>query len=794
MKFSESWLKEWIDVHISTKELSEQLTMAGLEVDSIEDPSYDFSGVLIGHVLSIKSHPTAENLQICEVLSKSEKVFQIVCGAQNVRPDIKVPFAAVGSKLQENLTIKLTKIRDIESQGMLCGAEDLGIIDNSDGLLELPTDAPVGEDFYNYLMLNDKVIDLDLTPNRGDCLSMRGIAREIATLNQMDFLEPKVPPIKSTITDFLPVKILNNEACFRYTGRVIKNIDMSAVTPIWLKEKLRRSGLRSIDLVVDVTNYVMLELGQPMHAFDLDRLDTGIAVRMATEMESLKLLDGSDVTLSPDTLVITDKTKVVAIAGIMGSADSSISSNTQNIFLESACFNPLFISGRSREYGKNTDSSHRFERGVDPILQETAIERATTLLLDISGGDAGPVMTVEGKKDQLHQNCITLRKNRLEQQLGLSISNERVEDILKRLGLTISSTTDSSWVCTPPSWRFDLSIEADLVEEIARIYGYENLPVETLSAELPIIASPENKGELKELRDMLIARGYSEAITYSFVDPSIQSQIMPKVIPVPVINPISSDMSVMRTTLLAGLLPALRHNLNRQQERIHIFEAGLVFTSNGKNFDQELMISGAISGHRMVDNLHSNKELVDFFDIKGDVESLLKFYGCFDKFNFVKDTNIYLHTGQSARVVRNGKTIGWLGQIHPLIQKNLGLTQSVFTFELKLESILKREIPKFLGLSKFPEIKRDLSFIVSDNIYADDLCETAYKKAGEILIDIKILDVYQGKGIEISSKSISLGLTFRDSSRTLEDIEVNKAISSIVEAIKKEYLGILRGQ
>ena len=793
MKFSEAWLREWVDVPTSTKELSDQLTMAGLEVDGIADASYKFSGISIGHVISTKPHPNANNLKICEVLCESDKVLRVVCGAPNIRPNIKVPFAAVGSKLRENLTIKLTNIRDIESQGMLCGAEELGIIANSVGLLELPPDAPVGEDFHTYLMLNDNIIDLDLTPNRGDCLSIRGIAREVATLNQVDFLEPEMPPVEPRITDFLPVKILNKDACFRYIGRVIKNIDMSAVTPIWLKEKLRRSGLRSVDLVVDVTNYVMLELGQPMHAFDLDKLDNSLVVRMATEKESLKLLDGSDVMLKPDTLVIADETKVLAIAGIMGGANSSISGDTKNIFLESACFHPLSISGRSRVYGKNTDSSHRFERGVDPALQETAIERATTLLLDISGGDAGPVMTIEGRKDQLHQNCITLRKDRLEQQLGLSISSKKIEDILKRLGLIISRSKEASWQCIPPSWRFDLSIEADLIEEIARIYGYENLPVEILSVELPINVSPENEGELKNLRDTLIARGYSEAITYSFVDPSIQSEIMPAVTPVSVINPISSDMSAMRLTLLAGLLSVLRHNLNRQQERIRLFETGLVFTSNRKTFNQDTMISAAITGNRMTNNLHSNKEPVDFFDIKGDVESLLKFYGCFDEFSFVKDTNTYLHSGQSARVLRNGDTVGWLGQIHPLIQKNLGLNQPVFVFELKLDFILKGKIPKFSGLSKFPEIKRDLSFIVSDNIYADDLCETAYKKAGKILIDTQILDVYQGKGIEIHSKSISLGLTFRDSSRTLEDSEVNHAISLIVEAVKKEHLGVLRG-
>jgi phenylalanyl-tRNA synthetase beta chain len=793
MKFSESWLREWVEAPITTKELSRQLTMAGLEVDGIKVASNDFSGLVVGEVLSAKPHPNADNLKICEVSSHLEYTSQIVCGATNVRPGIKVPFATVGSKLNESLIIKSTSIRGIDSFGMLCGSEELGIDDNSGGLLELPLDAPVGEDLHNYLKLNDNIIDLDLTPNRGDCLSIRGIAREVATLNQVDFLEPEVPPVEPGITDFLPVKILNKEACFRYIGRVIKNVDMSVITPIWLKEKLRRSGLRSVDLVVDITNYVMLELGQPMHAFDLDKLDRSIVVRMATEKEPLKLLDGSDVTLNQDTLVIADKTKVLAIAGIMGGADSSISHTTKDIFLESACFSSLSICGRSRFYGKNTESSHRFERGVDRKLQEVAIERATSLLLNIGKGEAGPVVTTESKINPQNKDHIILRKSRLEQQLGLSIPNIKAEDILKRLGFSVSNIKDIGWECSIPSWRHDISVEADLIEEIARIYGYENLPVKTMSAKLSIDASPENKKDLRYLRNILVDRGYNEAITYSFVDPSIQSQLMPKTKPVSLVNPITADMSEMRTTLLSGLLPSIRYNLNRQQERIRIFETGLIFESNEANFKQQHMISAAITGQRMKNNFHSTREPVDFFDIKGDVESVLKLCGCFNQYEFIKDTNTYLHPGQSAKIVRNGECVGWLGQINPVVQKKLNLTQAVFVFELNTHLILDGKIPKFTELSKFPEIKRDLCFIVDADIHARDLIDTAREKAGKILIDVQIFDVYQGKGIEISSKSIALGLTFGDSSRTLEDNDVNGAVSLIIEAIGKEHSGILRG-
>ena len=792
MKLSESWLREWIEIPVNTEELASQLTMSGLEVDSIDSASYDFTGVVVGHILSTKPHPDADNLKICQVLSTSEKIFQVVCGASNVRQGIKVPFAAIGSVLSDS-TIKKSKIRNIESSGMLCGADELGMSDESEGLLELPLDAPVGKDLFSYLKLSDKVIDIDLTPNRGDCLSIRGIAREVATLNLTPFCELNFPYANPTIPDVFPVKIYDERSCSRYASRIIRNIDISLSTPFWIQNKLRLSGIRSVDLVVDITNYVMLELGQPMHAFDLSKLEGGIVVRMAIENESLKLLDGSDIIMTADTLVIADQSKVIAMAGIMGGAESAMSAKTRDIFLESACFDPVAISGRSRLYGKHTDSSHRFERGVDIKLQEIAIERATSLLLETSKGDVGPVSVTESKKNKIHEADIILRKKRLEQQLGLSIRSEKVEDILKRLGLTITNILDIGWSCCPPSWRFDLSIEADLIEEIARIYGYENLPISIPSTQLPIQGFPESKRELKYLRSQLIARGYSEAITYSFVDPSVQSNLMPNSDSVSLINPISEDMSVMRTTLLSGLLPAVRHNLNRQQDRVRIFETGLIFTLNGTDLKQESMIAGAITGPRMPDNLHSKREPIDFFDLKGDVQSLLQLNGCSDHYELIKDSKHYLHPGQCARIERNSEIIGWLGQIHPVVQKNLGLIQPVFVFELKLQSILEDEISQFIGMSKFPEIRRDLAFVVNMDISAGDLCRTAYNNAGKILIDTKIFDVYEGEGIEINSKSIALGLTFRDSSRTLEDNEVNDAIFLIVRAIEKEHSGILRG-
>ena len=465
MKLSESWLREWVDLPVDTKGLVSQLTMAGLEVDAVEDAAPDFQNVLVGHVLSVESHPNADNLKICQVSIKSEDVMQVVCGAANVRQGIKVPFAIVGARLPGSVKIKLAKLRDVESRGMLCGAYELGLSDKSKGLLELPLDAPVGLNLRDYLKLNDKIIDIDLTPNRGDCFSVRGIAREAAILNSVPFSEPCFSSISPSITDIFPIQVDESEACSRYAGRIIKNVDMAASSPLWLQEKLRRSGLRSIDAVVDITNYVMLELGQPMHAFDLDKLNGGILVRMAEKGEMLSLLDGSKVALTPDTLVVADKDKVVAMAGIMGSDNTAVSSNTCNIFLESAHFNPIVISGRSRAYGKHTDASHRFERGVDPKLQEVAIERATALLLEIAGGRAGPISIVENKADLFQKTEITLRHARLEQQLGLAIEGSQVEDMLNRLGLTVRKISGIGWHCSPPSWRFDLSLEADLIEE-----------------------------------------------------------------------------------------------------------------------------------------------------------------------------------------------------------------------------------------------------------------------------------------------------------------------------------------
>ncbi|MDX2349205.1 MAG: phenylalanine--tRNA ligase subunit beta [Porticoccus sp.] len=794
MKFSESWLREWVTPAIDTTELVAQLTMAGLEVDAVEPVAPAFSGVVVGQIVSVEKHPNADKLRVCQVAGGNEDLVQVVCGAPNAREGLKIPFATVGAKLPDDFNISKAKLRDVESFGMLCAQEELGMGEASDGLWELPVDAPVGTDIREYLSLDDQIIEVDLTPNRGDCLSIRGLARDTGVLNQLPVNEQCCDPVEAEISDSLNVELRAPDACSRYVGRVIRNINVAAESPMWLQEKLRRSGVRSIDPVVDVTNFVMLELGQPMHAFDFAKLEGGIVVRMAEQDETLRLLDGSDVTLSADTLVIADQQKALAMAGIMGGEATAVSSNTRDIFLESAFFNPIAIAGRSRAYGMHTDSSHRFERGVDPLLQEVAVERATKLLLDIVGGEAGPVTMVEAQQHLPQVSDVTLTVARLQQQLGLMLESHLVTDILQRLGLTILKADEQGWTCKVPSWRFDIEIEADLIEEVARIYGYNRLPTATIAAALPIEGIPETRQGLPVLRQQLIARGYQEAITYCFVDPAVQKQLAPDLDALPLANPIASDMSVMRTTLWSGLLPAIRHNLNRQQSRVRLFETGLSFVpgSDGSLL-QESMIAGAITGSRAPERWVDNQEEVDFFDIKADVEALLQLGHTHEQYNFVSAEHPALHPGQCARIERDGVLVGYLGQIHPRVQKALDLSQPVFVFEMQLSQVLENELPFFKGVSKFPEVRRDLAIIVDENISADDLCNTVRQNAGEQFVDLKVFDVYQGKGIENNRKSVALGLTFRNSSRTLAEDEINAAVECVLNALEKQYSASLRG-
>lgn len=789
MKISESWLREWVNPQVGTEELVAQLTMAGLEVDAVESVAGDFSGVIVGEIVSCEQHPDADKLRVCQVAGLQE-LSQVVCGAPNARVGIKVPFATIGAKLPE-FDIKKAKLRGVESFGMLCGQTELKAGDDDSGVWELPADAPVGADLRDYLNLNDKLIEVDLTPNRSDCLSVKGIAREVGVLNRAPVIAPDITVAQATLDDSFSVHLEAGYACSRYVGRVVRNIDISRPSPAWLKEKLIRSGLRSIDAVVDVANYVLIELGQPMHAFDLSTLDGAIHVRLAHQGEALTLIDGQEVKLNSDTLVIADDKGALAIAGVMGGSASAVSATTRDIFLESAFFDPLAIAGRARSYGLHTDSSHRFERGVDYNLQAEAIERATQLLLEIVGGEAGPLVHVSNEHLP-QQREVTLRKARIKSGLSLDMADDEVVDILSRLGLNLISQSQEGWTFAVPSYRFDISIEADLLEELARVYGYNRLPTRSLAAPLDIEPHPEAKMGLPALRKQLIARGYQEAITYSFIEPKLSALFDPAVNPVILRNPISADMAAMRTSLIPGLVSVLRHNLNRQQNRVRLFESGLRFVPSESGLKQEPMLAGLIYGSRSPESWANAAEQVDFFDLKGDVESLLALSGNEAAFSFVQDSNPALHPGQTAAIYRDNEWQGVIGALHPALQQQLDIPQSAYVFEVCLSALLQARIPAFNSLSKFPEVRRDLALLVDRDIPAEKLLAAVKNQAGEHLTDLKIFDVYMGKGIDPQRKSVAMGLTFQHPSRTLNEDEINASIDSIVQYLGANFSATLR--
>ncbi|MDC0589789.1 phenylalanine--tRNA ligase subunit beta [Porticoccaceae bacterium] len=792
MKFSESWLRSAVNPSISTEELVAQVTMAGLEVDAVESAAPEMSGVVVGEILSVEQHPDADKLRVCQVAGGGETA-QVVCGAPNARAGIKVPFATVGAKLPGDFKIKKAKLRGVESFGMLCAQTELQLGDDDDGLWELPADASVGSDLIEYLELNDNIIEVDLTPNRGDCLSIRGLVREVGVLNKTAVLEQACAPVTASINDSISITLEAPEACARYVGRVVRNLDLRQPTPQWMQEKLRRSGVRSLGPAVDVTNYVLLELGQPMHAFDLSKIDGGIVVRMGRD-EKVKLLDDSDVVIDTQTLVIADQSKALAMAGIMGGDESAVGDDTTDILFESAWFNPLAIAGKARNYGKHTDSSHRFERGVDSELQVAAIERATALMLEICGGEAGPVVIQESAEHLPAPATIKLRDAHLAQQLGVVIGSAEIDDILARLGLTFVSRDDegSTWVA--PSWRFDIAIEQDLVEEVARIYGYNNLPTSTPTMALELQAKPERQQDLSIFRQQLVASGYQEAVTYSFVDPELQKLVDPETDGIALQNPISADMSVMRTSLWSGLLSTAIYNLNRQQNRVRIFEAGQCFVpgENGE-LTQNMALAGLICGSRTPAGWTASKDKVDFFDIKGDLESVLALTGLAEQFSFSAAEHPALHPGQSAMLSRNGEQVGWIGQLHPKLQAQLDVSTPVYLFQVDVAKVSESRLPKFSEVSKFPAVRRDLAFLVDSQIASADLMSEARNAAGEHLVDLMLFDVYQSKDIDNKGKSLALGLTFQHASRTLTDEEINTAIDRVVKKLDNKFKAELRG-
>jgi len=790
VKISEQWLREWVNPDIDTETLAHQMTMAGLEIEAIEPVAQAFSGVVIAQIKSAEQHPDADKLRVCQVDTGSETV-QIVCGAPNARVGLKAPLAIVGGVLPGDFKIKQAKLRGVESQGMLCAEEELGLSEASDGLMELPEDAPVGSDLRQYLQLDDQVLEIGLTPNRADCLGVSGIAREVALLNNLSVTPVSYSAAVATIEDRLPVELSQSDRCPRYAGRVIRGIDISRPTPIWMQEKLRRCGLRSIDPVVDVTNYLLLEQGQPMHAFDYDKLQGGIVVRNAKQGEPLELLNGQTIELNADTLAITDDSGAIAMAGIMGGQSTAVSEATSSLFLEAAFFTPQLIAGKARAYGLHTDSSHRFERGVDFKGQVAAIERATQLLLDIVGGEAGPIAEVTAQDDLPARPDVTLRAARIKKMLGFELESAEVERILSGLGLGVT-TQDDGWRCSVPSWRFDIAIEADLLEELARVYGYDNLPVTRIRADLAMAKSQEQALSIRDVRRHLSARGFREAITYSFVDPELQAIMDPEIAPVALANPISSDMAVMRTSLLAGLLSAVQRNVNRQQPRVRLFETGLRFVPTADGLTQIPTLAMAVTGSRYEESWNSGRDAADFYDLKGDLESVLGLGRNPEAFAFAASEHAGLHPGQCAQITRSGQSVGFIGAAHPSLCSKLGLDGGLYVCELDLASILEGSVPSFVELSRFPEVRRDLAFIVDKSVTVAELMESIRRSAGTYLTDLTLFDVYTGKGIDPKRKSLALGLTFRDQSRTLGEEDVNPAIGQVIDLLEKNYNAELR--
>ncbi len=790
MKFSEKWVREWVDPPVSSEELSDQLTLLGLEVDDVAAAGGEFEGVVVARIAQCEQHPDADRLRVCQVDDGTGTLHNVVCGAPNAREGISIPFARVGAKLPGNFKIKKSKLRGVESHGMLCSASELQLSEESDGIHELPSDAPLGATLQEYLGLDDQVIEIDLTPNRGDCLSIRGVARELSARNNIPMQEPAFDKVPVSHDDTFPLEIAADSCCANYVGRVIKGINPNVPTPLWLVEKLRRCGIRSISPAVDVTNYVMMELGQPMHAFDLDKLNGGIRIRLAEQGEKVTLLDGRELAMDTDTTMITDHAGAVAIAGIMGGDATGVTSETQNVLLEAALFTPIGIAGKPRRYNAYTDSAQRFERGVDSGLQQQAIERASQILMGMVGGQAGPVFEVRNAALDRMFEPVTLRRDRLDKFLGVQVPDDTVTDVLARLGID-TQANEHGWVARSPSYRYDIAIEEDLIEEIARVYGFSNIPRTNPKHTPEIIAVAESYVPKNKMQQLLVDRGYQEAVCYSFVDEKKQSLFDPEIPALPLANPISADMGVMRTSLWCGLCEVLAANLNRQQSEVRIFETGLKFVPEGADLKQQNVLSGLVSANRIAEHWSAESRAVDFYDVKADVEALLKLANA-GEYSFEKAEHPALHPGITARVLCDGNPVGWIGAMHPKLQKTLDLSQSPIMFELEMSTLQSAKIPAFVEFSKFPTVRRDLAVTVDESVSYMAIEQCVKRNAPDTLKDVKIIDVYTGEGITKGLKSIALGLILQDFSSTLGDEEIDSAMSQILNGLTVELGAALR--
>ncbi len=791
MRFSEAWLREWVNPAVDTATLADQLSMAGLEVDALIPAAPGFTGVRIGLVQAVEPHPDAAKLRVCRVDLGQGEPLQIICGAPNVAAGQRVPVATLGAVLPGGLKIKRVKLRGIESQGMICSAAELGLAETSDGILALPKEAPIGADFRTWLALDDTCIELDLTPDRSDCLSLAGVAREVGVINRCPVCVPPIPAVPPSRYDRFPVELLAPEACPRYACRVIRAINPSAETPLWMRERLRRSGLRAISPVVDVTNYVLLELGQPLHGFDLARLEGGIRVRLAHPGERLALLNGDTITLNAGTLVIADTAKAVALAGIMGGAETAVGAETRDILFESAFFAPAHISGKARAHGLHTDASHRFERGIDPQLQVRALERATALLIAIAGGEPGPIVEAVAAAQVPARSRLALRRDRIRRLLGLSLDDATLTDILTRLGMNLTPTAEG-WEVTAPSSRFDLVHEVDLIAEIGRIHGYTRIPARHASASSATKAPPETAFDLDRARLVLVDRGYHEVITYSFVNPELQRRLDPEQTMLVLTNPLSPEMSAMRTSLWPGLIQAARGNLARQQERMRIFETGLRFRQDPSGLRQEGMLAGLIVGKTLPEQWGETAHAADFFDLKADVEALLTLTGATGDFRCVPSEHPALHPGQTACIERQGRAIGLMGMLHPALATELDIDANAYLFELALTGLREGVLPAFTPISRFPAIRRDLAILVDRGLPFQRVRDCVTATASGWLRELILFDVYEGERIPQGTKSFALGLILQATSQTLTDEEIETTMGRVVERLSIELGAKLR--
>ena len=795
MQFSERWLRSFVDPPLSSDELARLLTMSGVEVETCLPVAPPFTGVVVGQVVSVQKHPNADRLTLCSVNTGAGSPLPIVCGAPNVVAGMKAPVALVGARLPGGLEIKATAMRGVESRGMLCSARELGLSDDHSGLLALPADAPLGRDVREVLALDDRIFTLKLTPNRADCLSVLGVAREVSALARSKLNAPDIRPVPAANDAKFPVRISDPRGCGRFAGRVIRGVDPAAPTPAWMKERLERSGQRSISALVDVTNYVMLELGRPLHVYDLGKLSGGIDVRFGRKGERVKLLNDMTVDVDETVLCITDRSGPIGLAGIMGGDSTKAELTTRDIFLESAFFYPEAVAGRARRYNFASDASHRFERGVDFNNNVAGIEHATRLIVELCGGEPGP--TVDTVAMLPERRPVHMRVTRAHKILGVPVPVAEIGDIFGRLGLAHTRDGDA-FVVTPPSFRFDIAIEEDLVEEVARVHGFDRIPERPPRAPVAMRAQRETRLSPHALRQRLADADYQEAINFSFVDRDWEADFAGETNPIRLLNPIASQLAVMRSTLMGSLVANVIYNVARKAPRIRIFELGRVYLRDPSVREGELDVSGVRQPVRIGGIAYGpafeeqwgvrDERSVDFYDVKADVEALLAPRSA----RYEAAPHPALHPGRSARVFVDGAGIGWVGELHPRWQHKYGLPLPAALFELDLEALVKLALPRHREVSKYPPVIRDRSMEFDEGIPVAGILAEMELHRPAVVQEIRVFDYYRGKGVESGKKSLAFRVVMQDTARTLTDAEADAAMAQLTELLAAKFGAKLR--